>query len=279
MLREGLEAALIVAIVLAYLKRLDRDPAFRAVWLGTIAAIVVSFVAGAFVFVALGELHGTAEQATEGTIALVSAGVLTWMIFWMGRQARSIKGQLHAKVDAALANGSGIALAGIAFVAVVREGLESSLYLLSTSVGERSSAANFVGALVGIAAAAALGYLLYKGSNRINLRSFFRITGLLIILFAAGLVAKGIVEFQEAGALATLNVHVWDVTRIGFLNPDSSGSGEALKSLFGWSAHPSVEMGVGYLLYLVPVGSRFLLQTRKVPATVTKAAPSEAIAA
>ena len=267
-LREGLEAALIVAIVLAYLKRLGREQAFKTVWLGTGAAIALSLIAGIIVFNVLGGLEGTAEEITEGVIAFTAAGVLTWMIFWMGRQARHIKGDLHKKVDQAVAAGSTLALAGIAFVAVLREGLESALFLLSTTVGEESGLGQLSGALLGVTAAVGIGYLVYRGSRKVNLRVFFRATGILILLFAAGLLAKGIHEFQEVGYLASANEHVWDLSRIALLNPDASQFGDFLKGLFGWSPNPSIEMLLAYFLYLIPIGGAFLFQTRKVPLSI-----------
>lgn len=274
LLREGLEAALIVAIVLAYLKRLDRESDFRTVWLGTAAGVGIALAAGIVIFAVVGELEGKAEEITEGIIAFVAAGVLTWMIFWMARQARYIKGELHAKVDAALAAGSGRALAAIAFVAILREGLETVLFLLSTSVGDESNAARFTGGLIGLVAAAALGYLVYQGSRRVNLRAFFRVTGVLIILFAAGLVAKGIHEFQEAGYIPSAKEHVYDVSSVTALNPDESQTGEFLSGLFGWSPDPSLEMLAGYFLFLIPVGTAFLVMTRKVPAVKPAAVPA-----
>lgn len=278
MLREGLEAALIVAIVLGYLKHLGRERDFSKVWMGTIAAVVVSIAAGAVVFAAVGELEGTAEEVTEGVIALTAAGVLTWMIFWMGRQARAIKGTLQAKVDAAVKAGSATALASIAFIAVLREGLESALFMLSTTVGEESNGAQFLGGLVGIAFAAGAGYLVYRGSRRFNLRLFFRVTGALIIVFAAGLLAKGIHEFQEVGYLATANEHAFDISSVAWLNPDLSQTGEFLKGIFGWSPNPSIEMIVAYLAFLIPVGAIFLRTTRFVPRVApVRAVPAEAL--
>jgi high-affinity iron transporter len=271
MLREGLEAALIVAIVLAYLKRLGREKDFRTVWAGTAAAIAASVVVGAIVFAAVGELQGRAEQLTEGIIAFTAAGVLTWMIFWMGRQARLIKGELQAKVDAAVKTGSVMALAGIAFVAVLREGIESALFMLSTTVGEASNGGAFVGGLLGTAAAAGIGYLVYRGSRKVNLRVFFRVTGVLIILFAAGLVSKGLHEFQEMGSIGTVSEHVYDVSSVSALDADASTSGEFLKGLFGWSPNPSLEMLFAYFAYLIPVGGTFLRMTRKVPLAVPAA--------
>lgn len=282
MLREGLEAALVVSIVLAYLKRLGREDAFGSVWLGTGAAALVAIVAGIAVFAAVGHLEGDAEAATEGIVAFLAAAVLTWMIFWMARQARWIKGHLHARIDAVLTSGSAFGLAAIAFFAVLREGLESSLFLVSTTVGERSDMQELVGGVIGLLGAAAIGYLVYKGSRRFNLRLFFRVTGALIILFAAGLVAKGIHEFQEIGVIPTLHEHVWNVSSVAVLNPARSWFAELMSSLFGWSPSPSLEMVVLYLLFLVPAGAAFLAQTRKVPATPARseaADPSTAPAA
>jgi high-affinity iron transporter len=268
-LREGLEAALIVAIVLAYLKRLGRERDFATVWAGTGAAVALSLIAGAIIFAAVGGLEGEAEEITEGVIAFSAAGVLTWMIFWMGRQARHIKGALQAKVDAAVAAGSAMALAAIAFVAVLREGLETALFLLSTSVGTESNAAQLTGGIVGLAVASGIGYLVYKGSRRINLRAFFRVTGILILFFAAGLLAKGIHEFQEVGTIGSFAEHVWQLDHITWLNPDESTFAEFLKGLFGWSAHPSIEMLIAYFAYLIPVGAAFIYGTRFVPAVRT----------
>lgn len=273
-LREGLEAALIVAIVLAYLKRLGRERDFPTVWFGTGAAVAISLAVGAVVFGAVGELEGRAEEITEGVIAFVAAGVLTWMIFWMARQARHIKNQLHAKVDEALIGGSTFALAAIAGVAVLREGLETALFLLSASVGAESSASQLVGGVIGLAVAVAIGYLVYRGSRIVNLRLFFRVTGALIVLFAAGLLAKGVHEFQEAAVFGTANEHAWDLTEVTALNPDQSTVGEFLGGLFGWSPEPSIEMVLVYLAYLIPVGTAFLTQTRKVPAAVPARAAS-----
>jgi high-affinity iron transporter len=265
MLREGLEGALIVAILLAYLKRLDHRGGFTSVWVGTLAGVAVALVAGAIVFTVLGRLQGRAEAVTEGVVAFSAAGVLTWMIFWMSRQARFIKGALHAKVDAALATGSATGLASIAFVAITREGLESALFMLGTTVGARSHIQEFIGGLIGLAGAAVIGYLVYRGSRLVNLRWFFRATGALIILFAAGLLATGVHEFQEGGLIPSLHDHIWNVSNVTLLNPDHSTVGELLKGLLGWSPSPSIEMVLVYLIFLIPIGTMFLVQTRKVP--------------
>lgn len=277
MLREGVEAALIVAIVLAYLLRLNRRSDFRWVWLGTGAAVGLSMIAGGIAFAAIGALEGSAEEVTEGVVAFAAAGVLTWMIFWMARQARKIKGELQAKVDQAIAEGSVIALASIAFIAVLREGLESALFLISSTVGEESDGGRLSGGVAGVIAAAAIGYLVYKGSSRVNLRTFFRVTGFLIVLFAAGLLTKGVHEFQEAHLIGTIGEHVWDLSAVALLNPKASFGGELLKGLFGWSPSPSLEMVIAYLAFLLPVGGTYLGLTRKVP-TVRQGVPAEATA-
>ncbi len=263
MLREGVEAALIVAILLAYLDRMRRTSERRWVWAGTLSAVAVSLAVGMILWVTIGGLEGTAEKLTEGLIAFVAAGLLTWMIFWMGKQARTIRRALEAQVDTALAAGGTVALATIAFVAVLREGLESSLFLISTTVGDTGGESQLVGALLGVAGAAAIGYLMYKGSHLIDLRKFFRVTGILIILFAAGLVSKGVNELQEVGLIPVLVDPVWTV---GVLDPDTSLTGQFLKSLFGWRPSPSLLTVLSYLGYLVPVGRRFLGMTAAVPA-------------
>jgi high-affinity iron transporter len=271
MLREGLEAALIVAIVLAYLKRLGMEHRFRVVWAGVGVATALAVAAGIGIFAILGDLHGTAEPITEGFIAFTSAGVLTWMIFWMGRQARHIKGELHAKVDRALVSGSALGLGAIAFAAILREGLESALYLVSTTVGQQSNFQELVGGLLGLAGATGLGYLMYKGSRKVNLRVFFRATGILIVVFAAGLISKGFHEFQEAGVIGSVSAHIWNLTSLSFLNPQDGWVGQTLNGLFGIYPAPSIEMVLFHFLYLVPVGALFLVQTRKVPALPSKA--------
>jgi high-affinity iron transporter len=161
-----------------------------------------------------------------------------------------------------------IGLAGIAFVSVLREGLETALFFVSTTVGEQSSASQFVGGVIGLAGAVGLGYLVYRGSRKVNLRVFFRVTGIVIIVFAAGLLAKGIHEFQEVGYLATASEHLWNVGSVAILNPAQTQFGEFLHGLFGWSPDPSFEMVLLYALYLIPIGTLFLWQTRKVPMAI-----------
>ncbi|MCA1833120.1 MAG: iron uptake transporter permease EfeU [Actinomycetota bacterium] len=264
MLREGLEMALIVAIVLAYLRQIGRRKEFRTVWAGTGAAIGISIVAGIIVFAAVGDLEGRGEQIVEGVTAFLAAGLLTWMVFWMRQQARLIKSELHSKVDAALATGSAVAIAGVAFFAVLREGLETVLFLLGSSVGHERALDRAIGGVAGVAVAAFVGYVIYSGSRRVNLRSFFKVTGFFVLIFAAGLFAKGIHEFQEAALLGSLKEHLWTISS-SLLDPDRSRLGEFLEGLFGWHPQPSIEMVVAYFAYLLPIGYVFYQGTRGVP--------------
>lgn len=263
MLREGVEAALIVGILLAYMHRLGRRREAQWVWAGTMSAALLSVIAGIVVFSTIGSLGERAEEIAEGVVAWVAAGLLTWMIFWMGSQARHIRGRLEGEVDTALASGGGGGLAAIAFFAVLREGLESALFLISTTVGVEADGLQFAGGLLGLAVAVVIGYLIYRGGTRIDIRVFFRVTGVLIVLFAAGLVTKGIHEFQEVGLLPAVVDPLWNLT---ILDPDTNVIGQFATSLFGWRPDPSFLMVIGYLAYLVPIGGAFLSMTRKTDA-------------
>ncbi len=258
-LREGLEAALIVAIVMAYLRQLGRTEQFGWVAAGALAGVAVSLAAGAGVYIAVGELEGRAEQLTEGIIALTAVGVLTWMIFWMRRQARTIGGALRSRVDHALATGTVLGLASIVFIGVVREGLETALFMLAV-IFDAGAASTAIGAFAGLALAVTLGYGIYRGGQRINLRLFFQITGGLIIIVAAGLFGKGVHELQEVGVFDTLLSPVWNVEA----NP-IVGHGEFaafLKGLFGWSPAPSLERLAVWGLYLTTASWFFYLDGR-----------------
>ncbi len=257
MLREGVEAALIVAILFAFLDRTGRREKFSAVWMGTLAAVAVSIIVGAVIWNTVGEMKAAAEELVEGTVALVAAALLTWMIFWMGRQARTIRSGLENQAQMAMGSG-GLALAAIPFVAVLREGFESVLFLLSTTVGEESAGGQLTGGLSGVAAAVVIGFLVYKAGHLVNLRLFFRATGFVIILFAAGLVSKGIHELEEVQLLPVIVEHVWELT---VLDPDTSTVAAFLKTMFGWDPDPSLLQVLGYFGYLIPVGWRFAHMT------------------
>ena len=246
-LREGLEAALIIGIIFAYLSSTGNRQGFKAVWIGTSLAIAVSVVAGAAVYFSAGRLEGQAEQVFEGIAMFTAAGVLTWMIFWMRKQAANIKGNLHARIETALDRGSGLGLLGLAFVAVVREGIETVLFLFAATRVAESVVLSIAGGILGLGIAAAIGYSIYRGSSKLNLRAFFNITGLLLILFAAGLLAHGIHEFHEAGIIPPVIADVWDVSRI---LPEQSLVGRFLTAVLGYNANPSLVEVLAYGGYL-----------------------------
>lgn len=198
MLREGFEASLIVGIVLAFLNRTGRREAFTPVWIGAGLAVFLSVVVGALLFAVGAELEGTAEAVFEGTAMIVAAGLLTWMIFWMRSQARSIKKELEGQVEHALATGSAVGLGVVVFVGVLREGVETALFLFGTVEGSNRLLAG-TSAVIGLAAAITLGYLFYRGALRLDLRKFFTITSVLLLAFAGWLLAQGLHELAEAG--------------------------------------------------------------------------------
>ncbi len=257
-LREGLEAALIIGIVLGTLRKINRPDLKAAVWLGTFIAILVSLlVGGGLTFLGF-SLEGRAEEIFEGATMLLAAGILTWMIFWMNRQSQSLRLGLEKEVRQAAARSGRVAVFGVAFLAVVREGVELALFLTAT-VFVVSSPLTLLGALFGLGAAVFLGWLFFTAVVRLNLRLFFRTTGLLLFLFAAGLVAHGVHEFNEVGWIPPVIAPVWDINP--WLDEDS-WVGQILKVLFGYNGNPSLTEVAAYGIYLVIVLVGLQQQTR-----------------
>ena len=246
-LREGIEAALIIGIVLGALRKLNRSQMTPAVWYGTLTAVLVSLVTGVLLTAFGLSLEGAAEQIFEGLAMLLAAAVLTWMIFWMNRQARSIKGELELGVHQATSAGGTRALFGLAFLAVVREGIELALFLTAATFAS-DPRSTILGSLLGLGAAILLGWGLFASTLRLDLRRFFQVTGFLLILFAAGLVAHGVHEFNEVGWIPSVVEHVWDVNHL--VNEDST-AGLMLKALFGYNGNPSLTEVLSYLAYFV----------------------------
>lgn len=245
-LREGLEAALIIGIVLGALRKINRPDLKPAVWAGTFSAVFVSLLVGGLL-TALGlSLAGKAEEIFEGFTMLLAAGILTWMIFWMNRQGRLLHTELEGGVRKAAAGGSGQhALFGLAFLAVVREGIELALFLSAAAFAVQGGG-TLPGALLGLGASILLGRLLFTATLRLDLRRFFQVTGILLILFAAGLAAHGVHEFNEAGWIPPLVEHVWDINP--WLNENST-AGSILKALFGYNGNPSLTEALVYFGY------------------------------
>lgn len=235
-LREGVEAALIVAIVLTYLARTGNARYFGRIMLGVVVAVALSVVAGAGLFVTVGELQAPYEQLFEGLTMLLAAAVVTWMLFWMRRQAVSVKGDLQAKVDRALTEGSVWALTILAFTAVIREGIETALFLVGQATSADTGAASvLLGALVGLLGAVGLGYGFYRGARLIDLRTFFKWTGIALIFIAAGLISRAVHELVEIGVIGIGSGTAFDISA---LLPHEEGIGQFLRALLGYTSQP-----------------------------------------
>jgi high-affinity iron transporter len=251
--REALEAALIVGIILSYLVRTKQTEYSNVVYMGVLSGIVASII-GALLFVRLaGGFTGRAEQIFEGSTMLIGALLLTTMILWMMKQ-RHIALELELRVKTELTENHRLGLFLLMFVAVLREGIETVIFLGAASFV--SSSNSLIGASAGIVAAILLGYAIFVGSMKINLKRFFNITGILLILFAAGLVAYGVHELQEAKIIPTWVEHLWDINPS--VNPDGTYpllhengyGGSILKGLFGYNGNPSLLEVLSYVTYL-----------------------------
>ncbi|BEP44181.1 MULTISPECIES: iron uptake transporter permease EfeU [Variovorax] len=264
MLREGIEAALIVGIVASYLKQSGRGALMPAVWVGVLLAAALSLFAGAGLQLLAAEFPQKQQELFEGVVGLIAVVMLTSMVFWMRKAARSIKGELQASIDKALgkgADGQGWALIGMVFLAVAREGLESVFFLLA--VFQQSSGWEApVGALGGIAVSVAIGWGLYSGGVRLDLRRFFRFTGLFILLVAAGLLAGVLRKLHEGGVWNHLQTVVFDMSTA---LPMDSPLGAVLSGLLGYQAAPVVGEVVVYLAFLA-VSLFFFLRPAAAPA-------------
>ena len=258
MLREGLEAALIVGIIASYLRQTGRAQWLPAIWVGVLLAVALSLLAGAAVLLAGREFPQKTQELFEAIVGLVAVGVLSYMVLWMRRAARSLKAELHAGIDAALdasrGQGGAWALIGMAFFAVAREGLESVFFLLAIFQQSPGPAAP-LGALAGIAVAVALGLGIYWGGVRLNLHKFFRYTGIFILFVAAGLMAGVVRNLHEAGVWNWLQAPVWDLSRT---LPNASVTGTVLSGLLGYHESPTWGEALAWLLYLVPALALFL---------------------
>ena len=242
--RETLEAALIIGIVLSYLVKIRQTKYNNVIYLGVISGIVASVV-GAWIFITVaGGFTGRVEEIFEGITMLIGALLLTSMILWMMKQKHVAK-ELENKVDRELTEAHRFGLFMLVFISVLREGIETVIFLGAASF--ISTENNLLGALVGIIIAILLGYAIFVGSMKINLKRFFNITSVLLILFAAGLVAHGIHEFEEAKIIPSVIEHVWNINPI--LN-ESGYFGSILKGLFGYNGNPSLVEVLSYIIYL-----------------------------
>lgn len=265
-LREGLEAALIIGIVLAALRKMARSNLSAAVWQGALAAIAVSILVGLGLNWLGAEVEGRAEEIFEGAAMLVAAALLTWMVIWLSRQAAGMQAELEAGVKkASSGERNRWALFGLAFLAVGREGFELVLFLTAVTM-TTSPLQTWLGAVFGLASAVALGWLFFISTRRLSLRKFFGVTNVLLVLFAAGLVAHGVHEFNEAGVIPMGIEHVWNFNHI----LDEKGTvGQLLTALFGYNGNPSLTEILAYVLYLLGIS---VLWKRAYPAVLVKTA-------
>ncbi len=257
-LREGLEAALIIGIVLSVLRKMERQNLNSTVWIGVMSAIVVSVLAALSLNWIGAKFEGQGEQMFEGFTMLLAAGVITWMVFWVRKQSKKMRDEIEKGVNQATQGQGQRALFFLAFLAVVREGIELALFLLAARLASNPFQ-ELMGAVLGISSAALLGWAIFTSSRRLSLIRFFQSTNVLLALFAGGLVGLGIHEFNELGWIPSIIEHVWSLN--GFI-PDDSTIGQMLKALVGYNSAPSLSQVIAYLGYFVVLGG-ILLTNRK----------------
>ncbi|SDY73284.1 high-affinity iron transporter [Modestobacter sp. DSM 44400] len=273
-LREGLEAALVVSILVAYLVKSDRRDRLGPVWLGVAGAVALSLVFGALLTFTSSQLSFRAQEAFGGTLSIIAVGFVTWMVFWMRRTARSLSAELRGRMEAALAMGTG-ALVLTAFLAVGREGLETALFIWSAVQATGQNSQPVVGAALGLVTAVILGYLFYRGALRINLAKFFRWTGAVLIVVAAGVLSYGVHDLQEAAILPGLGSLAFDVS--GAVPPDS-WYGTLLRGTVNFTPATTWLQAIAWLAYIVPVFVLFLRPVQR-PAPAPAPAPATASSA
>jgi high-affinity iron transporter len=253
-LREGLEASLIVCILVAYLNKTGNRSKLPPIWIGVGCAVALALGFGAILQFGSQQLTFKAQEGLGGSLSIIAVGLVTWMVFWMRRTARHLKTELHGKLDSALAMGTG-ALVVTAFLAVGREGLETSLFIWSAVQATDDGVRPVVGAGLGLATAVVLGWLFYRGALRINLAKFFTWTGAMLVVVAAGVLAYGVHDLQEASVLPGLNSLAFDISST---IPADSWYGTLLKGVFNFQPDPTVAQTCVWVAYLVPVIVVFL---------------------
>jgi high-affinity iron transporter len=262
-LREGLEAALIVSILIAYLVKSGRRHLLPQIWIGVGIAVAVSLAFGAALTFGPKGLTFEAQELIGGLLSIVAVVFVTWMIFWMAKAARTLSGELRAQLDKA-ADAGRWSLTIVAMLAVGREGLETALFLWAATQaaagGTGSTAGPLLGAALGLVLAMVLGYLIYRGALKINLGRFFTWTGAFLIVIAAGVLAYGVHDLQEAGLLPGLNNLAFDVSGV---IPPTSWYGTVLKGVFNFSPATTVLQAAAWLLYFIPTLAIFLYQKRQ----------------
>lgn len=257
-LREGLEAALIIGIVLSVLRKMEHQKLNTAVWLGVLSAIVFSALAALVLNLIGAEFEGKGEQLFEGITMFLAAGILTWMVFWMRKQSAVMKQNIESSVRLAAEGQGKKAVFLLAFLTVAREGIELALFLLAISLTTNPSQ-EWLGAGLGVSSAVLIGWIVFTTTRKLRLSRFFRATNALLALFAAGLVGLGIHEFNELGWIPAIVEHVWNLNSI---LPDQSTLGQLLKALVGYNSSPSLSQVIGYFGFFVVLIGMFRKNTK-----------------
>ena len=272
--RETLEAALIVGIILTVLARLGAMRYGPHVWASSALAVAVSILVGWVLSVTTQSIQGQWEKIIEGVISLLACGVLTYMVFWMDRQGKRIKPEVETRVEGAVSRSELAVIVTLPFLAVLREGAETVLFLKAVAF-QSSGAVSLVGGLLGGVLAIGVTAAIFIGGRKIPLRALFRSTGLLLLFIAAGLLAYGVHELQELGWIPTLVYPVWN---INFLLNETEGLGAFLKALFGYNGNPSLLEVIVYVSYLLGIGIalRRLRQPTHTPPSPMPPEPSPA---
>jgi high-affinity iron transporter len=257
-LREGLEAALIVTILIAYVVKIGRKDVLGRIWAGVGLAVLLALGIGAVLTFGTYGLSFTAQEAIGGSLSIVATGFVTWMVFWMLRTARDLKGHLQSNIDQHLV-GAGLGLVLVAFLAVGREGIETALFIWAAVQASGQTTFPLLGAGLGIVTAVGLGWLIYTGMLRINLSKFFTWTGGVLIIVAAGVLAYGVHDLQEAGILPGLHTLAFDVSAA---IPPDSWYGTILKGTLNFSPATTWLELVAWIAYVVPTLSVFIVKSR-----------------
>ena len=245
-MREGLEAALVIGIVLGVLRKLKKTQLNRMVWIGLVAAVFLSTVIAAAIYALGMEFDGLGEMIFEGSAMLLAASVLTWMIIWMNGSQGNQKSEIETKTQQAMIEHNGRGIFALAFFAVLREGVELALFLLAVEKAS-SPLQTYSGAIIGLAVAVFAGWMIFNSTKKLSLNRFFQVTNVMLVIFAAGMVATGVHEYTEAGILPALINPVWDT---GFILPDTSELGLLLKALIGYHSAPTLAEVLAYLTFL-----------------------------
>jgi high-affinity iron transporter len=258
--REALEAALIVSILLAYLRKIDREDLNKYLYLGTGIAILSSAIIGGVVLTVYGGLPAGVDKIFEGVASITATIVLTYMIFWMAKNAREIRSELHKKLEVAITKGNVLSLSTLAFVSVFREGLETVLFLTALAAVDISG--TLLGMFLATGAVLVLAFLMMKGVYTMNIQKFFKYTSIILVIFASGLLGYGVHELIEAGLLPPIIDHVWDINPASITHPlhEKGVIGSLLKALIGYDGNPELLRVIVYIGYWLVIGY-YLIKT------------------